>query len=132
MSDCACVAVDTYDGPSFYNSTTRTARKAHRCDECHRAIARGEQYEHVAGCWDGSIDTFKTCADCVSVREAFFCKGFLHGSMWCDFGEHLHEVVVHGEGVAGSCIAKLTPAARDRVCDAIEELWNKYFDEEED
>lgn len=59
-----------YDGPEFVSTDTRTARKQHTCCECGHVIALGEKYEHVAGKWDGKLDTFDTCEMCVDLRDA--------------------------------------------------------------
>jgi hypothetical protein len=61
--DCAC----DYDPPEFYSSKIRTARKAHRCEECGNEIRPGDRYEHVVGKWDGWLDTVKTCQHCVDL-----------------------------------------------------------------
>ena len=64
MDACYCDG----DSPEFFSETVNTARKAHRCSECGRAIEVGEQYENVAGKWDGDFSTFKTCLRCRAVR----------------------------------------------------------------
>lgn len=89
--DCWC----DYDPPEFWSSAIRTARKPHRCDECPRTIAPGEQYEAVAGKWEGYFDTFKTCARCLDIRQwvknnvPCFC--WAHGSMLDDAKETIEE-----------------------------------------
>lgn len=131
--DCACVYVDEHgDTPSFYNESLRTARKAHACGECKRVIAPGETYESTTGCWDGRIDRYKTCADCVSVRAAFFCERWNFGEIWWDLREHLNEVCWGGDAPSSDCITPLTKAARDKVCDLVEELWEHWCDDEEE
>lgn len=131
MSDCACVSVSgDWDPPAFYAAEMRRARKDHKCDECRRVILPGEVYERTTAKWDESISSFKTCVDCQSARDSFFCNGYLHGSVWDDLEEHLNQVVRFGDGVASSCIVPLTPRARDRVCDFIEEFWSEMDDED--
>jgi hypothetical protein len=130
---CACVYVGDYDGPEFCSTTHYVARQEHKCIECGRAIVKGERYEYVSGKWDGSMDVFKTCEDCESVRDAFFCDGFLYGGIWEYLGEHLRDVIApHGANVDSSCIIPLTPRARDKVCDMIEDIWQWHCDDEED
>ena len=120
--NCACVWVETGDcEPDFYNDTRRRARKVHQCEECGREIAAGEEYEFVTGKWDGSISVYKTCADCLSIRDSFFCDGWLHGGMWEALDEHLCDI---GGVVASSCLEALTPAARARVIERIDDLWD--------
>lgn len=62
--DCSC----DWDPPRFYNSAIRMARKVHRCEECPAEIQPGEKYEHVSGCWDYGVSTFKTCQRCIDLR----------------------------------------------------------------
>jgi hypothetical protein len=74
--DCACIYIDPDSTPDFVNPVVVVARRSHKCYECGREIVPGENYECTAGKWAGEFLRFKTCADCLSVREAFFCEGF--------------------------------------------------------
>lgn len=62
--DCYC----DYEPADFYTSKVRTARKRHKCSECAGHILPGERYEIVHAKWEGEIDTFKTCGQCVDIR----------------------------------------------------------------
>lgn len=62
---CSC----DYDPPDFCRVDMVTARKPHRCDDCARGIAPGEQYQRVSGKWEGSVSTFCVCADCHLLRD---------------------------------------------------------------
>ena len=66
MTACYC---DDYEPATMYVATLRTARKAHKCYECHKAINPGEQYEHLVAVWAGDIQTAKTCWRCLDLRE---------------------------------------------------------------
>lgn len=63
--ECYC----DYEMPSVYAVMQPTARKSHRCSECHGEIAPGERYERVFGVWDGHHDVFRTCPRCLALRE---------------------------------------------------------------
>lgn len=119
MSSCSCV-YNEYDGPmaDFTHHTTPVAKKTHHCCECGREIAVGEQYERNVGVWEG---TFKVCLDCVSVRDELFCDGYSYGMVWEDLGEHLR--AIRGE-LSSDCMMNFTPAARDKVCELIQEMWD--------
>jgi len=84
MIECFC----DYDAPAFYDAKLRKARKHYRCDECHRAILAGEQYERVSGKWDGSLSTFITCISCLDLRtwltNSLPCFCWAHGNMISD------------------------------------------------
>ena len=56
--------------PSVCAYKMMTARKDHKCCECHGPIVPGEKYQLVKGCWDGHWGHFKTCALCVDLRAA--------------------------------------------------------------
>jgi hypothetical protein len=121
MTACGCIHVDdSIDDPEFFTTSHSTARKKHRCGECGRDIETGENYESVTGCWDGNINRHKTCADCLSVRNEFFCYGYIFGELWDRVGEHVREL--RGE-IASECILRLTPSARETMFDLIEEAW---------
>jgi hypothetical protein len=124
--DCSCVYVDDYNKPSFIYARTRKARKEHICCDCERIIQIGETYEIAKGKWDLSMETYKTCLDCLSLRETFFCKGFLYGGIREYVAYHIGEM--SGQ-ISSDCIAKLTPIARKWVCEEIEEYWERYYDE---
>lgn len=123
MSNCACVYVEQDgDYPSFYLSKTVTAKKPHKCSECRRAIMPGEQYERVTGKWDGYLDTFKTCSDCLSIREEMFCDGWSHGGQQEYLQEHINNV----DGIDEDCLCRLTPNARAYVCNMLEDKWGDF------
>ncbi|MFA5868012.1 MAG: hypothetical protein WC891_08700 [Actinomycetota bacterium] len=74
MNDCVC----DYGGDGEYAEFSRTqvvtARKIHKCCECHQEIRPGQQYEHVKGFWsDGGFMDFKTCIPCATIRKDLFC-----------------------------------------------------------
>ena len=130
MSNCSCIYVDDYDTADFHKSVKRKAIKEHKCCECGRTIERGEIYEYVSAKYDGRIDTFKTCLDCLSIRDVFFCNGWLYEGMKEALWEHLLEMSF-GE-IPEDCIAELTPGGQALVCGMIEEIWEDYFDDDED
>jgi hypothetical protein len=120
MPDCACVWVGDFDYAEFDSVEMRMARKSCTCGECGRTIQSHETYEHSRQKYDGNWYLNKTCADCLSIRESFFCNGWLFGSVLDDLREHINEL--HGE-IASECLVPLTPRAREVVCDMIEEAW---------
>ena len=109
-----------YDGdlPVLFTSVKRKARKQHKCCECKRQIEAGETYLVEEGKWDGEFETFKTCSDCLSIRETFFGYGFILGEILETLSDH-----IYGGDVPERCIAELTPRAREMVCEIIEEKW---------
>jgi hypothetical protein len=127
MSDCGCIYVSDYDPPEFYSGIMFRARKEHVCNECFRIIKPREKYERVAGKWGGNIDVYKTCIDCLSVRDVFFCSGWLHEGVW----EYVHNHIMCLDGdVSSSCLIHLTPRAREKVCEIIERCWEVWEEDE--
>jgi hypothetical protein len=82
-----------YDPAEFYSATIRKARKQHKCFECRGFIEPGEQFEYVAGCWDGNFDYFKTCCRCVDLRtwvkNNIPCVCWAHGNLHDDLLENV-------------------------------------------
>jgi hypothetical protein len=74
----------------------------------------------MAGIWDGIFNTHKTCNDCLSIRNEFFCEGWFYGFIYENFWEHIREVA--GQ-ISTDCILSLTPGAKERVLDMIDRLW---------
>jgi hypothetical protein len=79
-----------YDPPELYSETQRTARKEHRCEECWRMIAAGEQYWYASGKAEGEFFDAKTCAHCHRAAEWLIkeCRGYLHGGVLEDLKDH--------------------------------------------
>jgi len=110
-----------YEGPEFFKDKMVVARKQHKCSECCQAIEPGVKYEHVYGIWDGDTHTYKTCPDCLSLRQQFFLHGYYYEQLWDDFKDAFGYI---DSEIPESCISKLTPGARARVCAMIEKWWN--------
>lgn len=122
MSDYSCVYVDYVKGPECFTDSIRKARKEHKCCECGDAIKRGDKYEETTGIWDGKPNRYRTCLDCLSVRNAFFCDGWFYTFVWENLYEHLRDCA---HTTPTEALAKLTPDARASVCEFIEELWDE-------
>lgn len=132
MNECSCVYVDADLGPAQWRigPYTRRARKRHKCSECDREIIPGEKYEYLVARWSDmrKADTYRTCRDCLSVRDVFYCEGFFHEMVWEMLRDHIREA----EGqIDLDCLIGLTPAGRERVCEIIEECWEDFFDDDD-
>jgi hypothetical protein len=130
MSECSCVYVDYGDPmPEFYTTRKPTAKKEHKCCECHRTIKPSEKYEYVSGLWEKNFLILKTCSDCLSIRNEFFCEGWLYEDMKEALQEHLNSM---DGNINEDCLSALTPGARVFVCNMIEEIWEDFYDNMED
>jgi hypothetical protein len=77
--------------PDFYRETRPIARKEHRCCECRRPIRPGTEYLHIAGKWNGDVQTFRRHLRCHRVSLAIE-----KGSDCCvPFGEMRQELREH-------------------------------------
>jgi len=129
MSDCGCIYVDSCDSSAVcYTEKMRVAKKTHKCGECDRQIQPGETYEYVSGMWEDRWNVYKTCKDCLSVREEFFCEGFYYEMIWEYAGNHIADL--DGK-ISSDCLVNLTPRARAMVCNLIEEVWTELDEGEE-
>ena len=109
---CSCIYVDDYAQPEAFKITTPVARKHHQCTECKRVIVPGEQYTVESGIWAGHPSRHKTCSDCISVRNEFFCQGYMYNELWFQFREYL----IDGDGqIPSECLQNITSTARDKV-----------------
>jgi len=120
--ECACIDVDVDGSPGFHSATMRIARKQHKCCECGRVIEPREKYEYVTGKWARERSVYKTCPDCLSVREAFMCGSYYYTQVWEYVNEHLVEM---GGKIASDCLLSLTKRARELACDMIQEIWDE-------
>ena len=120
-SNCDCVYVSNDDpSPEFHNSRIVTAKKEHTCSECDRIIYPIEKYEYVTGVWEGDFLVFKTCSDCLAIRNEFFCDSWVYGMVL----EHFRESLLNTEGeVSEDCLASLPTKAREMVITMMEQTW---------
>jgi len=126
--ECACtvpVDFDSDERVKFIGTTSHTARKEHKCNECKEYISPGQWYQKEAFVCEGKFEVHKTCEHCWSLRQVFFSDGWLYGCLWDEMREFINEA--RGD-LSVDCILMLTPKARGKVLDIIEELWE---DEEE-
>ncbi len=129
MGICQCsIDIDHDSGPEFFKTERRKARTSHKCFECSKVIQPGEAYCCESGKWDGDFRTYKTCLDCLSVRQTFFC-GWMYGNVWEDF----HEEALQNDGrFSQDCIDLLTPVAKRRVLDIIKEIRREFHEAMDD
>jgi len=129
MGDCSCIYVGCgSDEIDFVNEKIVTARKVHKCGECHGAIAKGSSYENVSGSWSGDFHQYKTCTDCLSIRGVFFCDGWYYEMVHEYLRDHIKET--KGE-VPEDCLntfSFLTPKAKEMVYEVIENVWSDLND----
>ena len=120
--ECACIDVDVDLDCTveILSDKTVTAKKEHECCECKRAIKPGETYKNECLKFEGKLERWKTCLDCLSVRRVIFCS-FYFGCLWDDLEDELHQS--NGQ-ISESCISALTPKAREQVCKIIENTWD--------
>jgi hypothetical protein len=111
--------LDVDDGPSAFIAFDRKARKEHKCYECGRVIQRGEKYRNESGIWDGDPRRYKTCSECLSIREVFFCGGYIYGEVIST----LKETFAEAGTVSSDMLADLTHAARDKVFAMLDSAW---------
>lgn len=122
MSNCSCIYVDCDESFELYRREMVTARKQHKCSECWKVINPKEQYEVATGMYDGYFSRYKTCKDCLSLRETFFCQDSLHTSLYELLNEYLYEC---SNSITSIELEKLTPRAKNYVINLIDEIWEK-------
>ena len=105
--------------PECFSAKNRKARKEHTCCECGETIPKDALYRYESGIWEGEPQDYKTCLDCISVRDTFFC-GFVFRSVW----EDMRDMVYDYEGVSSEKINSLTPKAREKVIALVDEILN--------
>ena len=129
MSLCECqIDIDVDHLPGFQKITECTAKKLHKCGECDRDIILGESCFYTASKSDGHFWTFKTCADCESIRDALYCGGWEYGELFTEVWNHITE----GSKIPDDCLLAMTPDARGNVCNMIQEYWDEWCNDEDE
>lgn len=127
--ECATVLCSMDDGyATMLQEKIVKAIKPHKCCECRMVINPGEKYNIEVTVYDGDISRYKTCLDCMSLREVFFKEGFYFEMTKEMLWEHVMDC--HGD-ISESSLKGLTPGARSMVCGIIEEAWERYDDDED-
>lgn len=101
MCDC--------DAPQTMTMTTRKARVDHVCVECGSTIAAGSQYEYVSGVWDHRGASFKTCLECVGIRNWYVGECLPHYECHPCFGQLIEDATDSGN--AGTRVELVSAAS---------------------
>lgn len=121
---CTCIEVNCDDPCDTILQEIVKARKPHQCCECNETIQKGEMYEHYAGKYEGAIFHRKTCKDCLSLRDAYFCS-YTFGNIWDLFKQEVYEC---SGNICLEPLEELTPKARTEACKIIDEYWRDNVD----
>ena len=114
--DCNCsIDVDAYLEDDYHDEM-KTSDEVKKCCECHKDISPGDSYEKTTV----SCYSYRTCSSCLSVREWFETWHFEY--IWDDVYDYIQGC--QGD-IPESCIAALSPMARERVCKMIESEWEE-------
>ncbi len=70
--------------PEFQDDRVVTAKKEHKCSECKRAIAKGEQYYRHSGKCDGSFYVVKQCRRCCYDYNRIVESELAEGCHWSE------------------------------------------------
>lgn len=118
MSGCTCsIDMDVGEGPECCTRKMQVSRKEHMCCECHRLIRIGEAYEYVSGLWDGFWSNQKTCAECVEIRDCYFCS-YNFEQMW----DAMDEEFRWGADWKVCILDKLSDSARRVMIEYLQEI----------
>ena len=118
--DC-CIDIEIDCPASAGREETPKARVIHRCGECKRQIMPGEHYHLDTLLNDGKWDRYKQCRECREIAEVLFCGTWHYGEVWYD----LRDYVVEFMTLPWDAVAKMSPAAREKVLALVEENWNE-------
>jgi hypothetical protein len=118
MSECGvCIGSNDYGCAEWSDIKILKCRKPHKCCECKREIPKGATYERAAMKYDGDFYCYRTCMDCVNIRDGLRCnRGFLFETLW----ESIEEVF--GEITTG-CLQKIETASAKAY---LMERWRKW------
>lgn len=124
--DCACIDIDLdEDGGRILSDVMLKARKRYQCEECQQWIEVGEKYSRESWADGRKVYMHRMCEGCRSVRDNLFCSWY-YGMIW----RLLEDEIIASDGdISQTAIGHLTPWARDKVCDMIEQYWDEWATE---
>lgn len=128
--DCACL-VSCEDADYEYDweisDTTANTEQVRKCIECGKSIGIGDlcsKYTQTEcdeeGMGRATGRELWVCADCRSVSDALCC-GYVIGAVYDDIREAVIEM--GADNFPFAKLADLTPIARAKVCEIVEEAW---------
>lgn len=92
-----------------------------KCGECGEEIKIGDEFEWYRGYYDDEEYVHHTCLDCLSLRHYFF-GDWAFERVWEDFRYNMDDCDWE---VPESCLSKVTPKTRAKICEWIEKSWNR-------
>ena len=129
---CGCIYVgDTEPYRVVLEPTKQVVSTLLTCGECGYEID-GEEHEIFVGASEEPPKAHHvhiTCADCLSIRDEFFCDGWGYRSVLEDVAQHVYEL--EGE-ISSECLLALTPRAREMIIDMIDDTFETMDGEDED
>ena len=122
---CSCQIETDHEEESemIFEKDLTIFKNQQRCCECGVELNIGDQYRKEIAHHDYEAHTYRTCIDCLSIRDNLFC-----GWTWTCLFDDLWEEIEDGEDIPESCMATLTTPARERVCEIIETFWEREND----
>jgi hypothetical protein len=122
--NCSCTAMSVELEDAYWSERKLRAAKLHKCIECGCKIKKEEYFIFGTYIIPGvHIHNSITCLDCKSIQENFFSEGWNIGSLKNDLYNYFDSSWI--EDLPSKCISKLTPKARDTVCDLLQEFQEK-------
>jgi len=122
---CSCQIETDHDEESemIFEKDLMICKNQQRCCECGVELSIGDQYRKEIALHDYEAHTYRTCLNCISIRDNLFC-----GWTWTNLLDDLRGEIEDGEDIPESCMATLTTPARERVCEIIETFWEREND----
>lgn len=117
--ECACISESGVEPSELIVEKKALAARPYKCCECGEEIPAGTEYWKETARDDGIVSHYKTCLDCLSVREHLFCD-FFFTKIWSTIQDFIED---YPEDIPWARIGRLTPTARNKVCEMIEAEW---------
>jgi hypothetical protein len=123
---CYCINAEGDGFGEVSSSKLVTSTVTEKCVECGCDITPGTEYKFERISFDDDYSEYceyAICLDCYSVREHLFCD-FCIEHLWDDVYDSMtYSLDEH----PWDGIGKLTPVARQKVCEAIEQVWDDFY-----
>lgn len=129
--DCSTVSCsDCGDEGVLLSAKMVKAGKKCRCEECHINIEKGTEYYREVLVFEENEKPkiLRTCPTCLNIRNTFFEYGFIYSTVLDDLNEHIYQC--DGD-ISEGTLAKLTPEAKEVVCEMLEEYFEEHSDSDE-
>ena len=122
---CTCIDMDIDVFSDMIDEKITQANENFICCECKKQIKKRENFKSEILSFENKISEYKICLACINIRDVFVCGSWIYGLIL----DEIYDCLLSADGdISENKIASLIPEAREKICEIIENVWEKLDD----